>query len=429
MKTAAVHHAFTQNDVGAPASHVGGQGHHALLSGMGYDLGFFFVLLGVEHFVLDAFPLQELAQVLGLFDGGGTHQDRLAPLVAIANILHRRMVFFCLGAINHIGMVDPNHRFMGGDDHDLKVVDLFELLGFGVGGAGHARQFLVHAEVILEGDGGQGLVFVLDLHPFLGLQGLVQAIGVAAAGHEAAGELVHDDDLTVFDDVIHVQFKQVMGLQCGLEVVQDFYVTGIVEVGQVNQFFGMGHALFGDEDGPGLFVYGEVFFFLELPGHLIEVVIELSRFLGGAGDNQWRPGLVDKDGIDFVDDGVVKIPLDVVLEGEFHVVPEIVEAELIVGAVGDVGGVSPAALVVIEAMDDGVHREAQEAVDVAHPLGVPAGQVVVDGDDMDAFAGQGVEVGGHGGHQGLAFTGLHLGDFALVEHDAADELDIEGAHP
>ena len=80
-------------------------------------------------------------------------------------------------------------------------------------------------------------------------------------------------------------------------------------------------------------------------------------------------------------------------------------------------------------MDDGVHREPQETVDAPHPVGVPAGQVVVDGDDVHPAAGEGVEVGGHGGHQGLAFTGLHFGDFALVQHDAADDLDVEGAHP
>ena len=45
---------------------------------------------------------------------------------------------------------------------------------------------------------------------------------------------------------------------------------------------------------------------------------------------------------------------------------------------------------------------------------------------MHALAGEGVEVGGHGGHQGLAFTGLHFGDLALVQDDAADELDVEG---
>ena len=31
--------------------------------------------------------------------------------------------------------------------------------------------------------------------PFLGLDGLVQALVVAAAEHQAAGELIHDDDL------------------------------------------------------------------------------------------------------------------------------------------------------------------------------------------------------------------------------------------
>ena len=59
---------------------------------------------------------------------------------------------------------------------------------------------------------------------------------------------------------------------------------------------------------------------------------------------------------------------------------------------------------------------------LAHPLAVALGQVIVDGDDVDALAGEGVEVGGQGGHQGLALAGLHLGDAALVQHDAAHQL-------
>ena len=73
-------------------------------------------------------------------------------------------------------------------------------------------------------------------------------------------------------------------------------------------------------------------------------------------------------------------------------------------------------------VDHQAHGEAQEAVDLAHPVAVALGQVVVDGDDVHPFPGQGVEVGGEGGHQGLAFAGLHLGDAALVEDDAAHEL-------
>jgi hypothetical protein len=33
-----------------------------------------------------------------------------------------------------------------------------------------------------------------------------------------------------------------------------------------------------------------------------------------------------------------------------------------------------------------------------------------------------------GGHQGLALAGLHFGDLGVVEHHAADQLDVEVAH-
>ena len=48
---------------------------------------------------------------------------------------------------------------------------------------------------------------------------------------------------------------------------------------------------------------------------------------------------------------------------------------------------------------------------------------------MDAPPGQGVQVDGHGGDERLAFARLHLGDLALVEDHAADQLHIEGPHP
>ena len=63
-----------------------------------------------------------------------------------------------------------------------------------------------------------------------------------------------------------------------------------------------------------------------------------------------------------------------------------------------------------------------------HPLGVAPGQIVVDRHDVHPAAAQGVQVGRQGGHQGLAFTGFHLGDLALMQHDAADQLHVEVPH-
>jgi hypothetical protein len=63
-------------------------------------------------------------------------------------------------------------------------------------------------------------------------------------------------------------------------------------------------------------------------------------------------------------------------------------------------------------------------VDLTHPLGVAAGQIVVHGDDMDAPAGEAVEIAGQGGDQRLALAGAHLGDAAAVQHDAAHHLHV-----
>ena len=43
-------------------------------------------------------------------------------------------------------------------------------------GAGHARQFVVEAEEVLVGDGGECLGFLFDGHAFFDFDGLVQAV-------------------------------------------------------------------------------------------------------------------------------------------------------------------------------------------------------------------------------------------------------------
>jgi len=85
-----------------------------------------------------------------------------------------------------------------------------QFVGFGQRRTGHAGEFFVHPEIILEGDRGQRLVFRLNLDMLLGFQRLVQAFGIAAALHHAAGEFVDDDDLVVADDVALSRVKQRM---------------------------------------------------------------------------------------------------------------------------------------------------------------------------------------------------------------------------
>ena len=132
---------------------------------------------------------------------------------------------------------------------------------------------------------------------------------------------------------------------------------------------------------------------------------------------------------DLVDDGVVVPALHHLGEVVFHVVAQVVEAVFVVGAVGDVAVVGELAVVVVEAVHDDADREPEEGVDLAHPVGVAAGEVVVDRDHVHALAGEGVEVDGQRRHQRLALARLHLGDAALVQDHAADQLHVEVTLP
>ncbi len=268
----------------------------------------------------------------------------------------------------------------------------------------------------------------------------MQPVRPAAAGHQAAGELVDDDDFAVLDDVFDVALVEVVRLDGDLDVVLQVPVLGVGDVADAEQAFDLLPAFVGDGDGAGLFVDDEVagpglgldsldqLAQLELRDDEVDAGVLVGGLVGGAGDDERGAGLVDQDGVDFVDDAEVVAALHHVGELELHVVAQVVEAELVVGAVGDVGAVGLAALLVGEVMDDDADGEAEEAVDLAHPFGVALGEVVVHRDDVDAAAGERVQVGGQGGDQRLAFAGLHLGDLALVQDGAADDLHVEVAH-
>ena len=166
----------------------------------------------------------------------------------------------------------------------------------------------------------------------------------------------------------------------------------------------------------------------QLGDDAVDLVVLVGGFFARAGNDERRARFVDQDGVHFVDDGEVMAALHAVLDAELHVVAQIVEAELVVGAVGDVAAVALLALLVVQIVHDDADRHAQALVDAAHPFGVALGQVVVDRDDVHALAFERVQIDGQRGDQRLAFTGSHFGDFAAMQNDAADQLHVEVPH-
>src|SRR5690606_23900494 len=183
------HGVAAEHDVGAAAGDVRRDGDGPAAPGLRDDLGLTAVELRVEHLVRYASTLEHLRQALGGLDRDRADEDRAAGLVHLDGLLDDRLVLPVLRAVDDGLVVLPLDGPVRGDDEDVGAVDLLELLLLGLGRARHAGDLVVELEEVLVRDRRERLVLALDLHALLGLDGLVQALAEAPAGHEAAREL------------------------------------------------------------------------------------------------------------------------------------------------------------------------------------------------------------------------------------------------
>ena len=252
-------------------------------------------------------------------------EHRLAGGVARLDLLDHRRPLAVLGLVDLVVAVAADHRAVGRDLDDRQLVDLHELGRLGERRAGHARELVVHAEVVLQRDRRERLVLLLDADALLGLDRLVEALGPAPALEDAPGELVDDLHLAVDHRVVDVALVQRLGLQRLDQVVDEMAVLGAVEVVDPEEALGLGDAPLGHRDrlvllvelvvevGDELLLHPRVHAVrrlarLHLGREPRELGVQVGRLLGGAGDDQRRPRLVDQDVVDLVDDreGVVR---------------------------------------------------------------------------------------------------------------------------
>ncbi len=433
--------AAAQDDVGAAARHVGRDRHHAGTARFEDDLRFALVLLGVQDVVFDPGGGEELREHFGILDRRGPEKNRLVLLVAALHVLDDRRVLFLHRTVDLVLFVDADHRAVGRDHDGLQTVDVLELVRFRIRRTGHARELLVHAEVVLEGDRGHRLVFLLDFDAFLGFDGLMEAFRPAAAGHETPGEFVDDDDFAVLHHVVLVALEERVRLQARHEVVHEDDVLGGIERFAFGDETALGQnglellvARFRDVDLVGLFVHPVVALalLLSLTGEerrdLVDRDVEVRVVVRRPRDDQRRARFVDQDRVHFVDDRVVEAALTALAHVVFHVVAQVVEPELVVRAVRDVGRIGRTLCFVVLLREDLADREPQPVVEAPHPVRVARSEVVVHRDDVAALAGKGVQVHGQGGGQRLPFAGAHFRDLAVVQDHAADQLHVVVAH-
>ncbi len=128
-------------------------------------------------------PLQSASDQFRVFHGNRADQHRLTMLVTLFDFFDDCVPLFRQGAIDHVGIVLADHRHVRGNYDHIKFVSRMKLSRFGFCRSGHAGEFFVKPEIVLQRDRGEGLILTLDLHAFFGFDRLMQSIGPATALH------------------------------------------------------------------------------------------------------------------------------------------------------------------------------------------------------------------------------------------------------
>ena len=208
-----------EQDIRTTTGHVGGNGDGTGTSGLCDDVGLLLVKLRVEDRVLDAALGEQRRKALGALDGDGADQAGLLMRVALRDVVCDGVELGIDRAIDKVGQFFADDGPVGGNHLDGKLVDVAELGVLGLGRTGHARELVVQAEIVLQRDGGHGLVLGTHEHALFGLDRLVQAFGIATTFHDAARELVDNLDLAVLDDVVLIAMEEELRLERLVQMV------------------------------------------------------------------------------------------------------------------------------------------------------------------------------------------------------------------
>ena len=110
-----------------------------------------------------------------------------------------------------------------------------------------------------------------------------------------------------------------------------------------------------------------------------------------------------------------------------HIVAEIVEAEFVICSVGNISLICRLLVSVAHSGDNETCTQSHKSVCSAHFLTVAARKIIVDCYDMNTVTCKRVEVCRESCNESFTLTGLHFCNSALMEHDTAEQLHVEGS--
>ncbi len=138
-------------------------------------------------------------------------------------------------------------------------------------------------------------------------------------------------------------------------------------------------------------------------------------------NNQRRARFIDQNRVNFVDNAVKMVVLDLLRRRSRHaVVSEIIESKFRRRSVSDVARIRFSAVTRRHRILDAANAQPEKFEEIAHPLGISPRQIIVHGNELAISARKRVQIKRKRRNKRLAFAGRHFRDFVLVKRNSAD---------
>ena len=130
-----------------------------------------------------------------------------------------------------------------------------------------------------------------------------------------------------------------------------------------------------------------IFIYLESFDKTVCLQIHIGCLLLTTGNNEWRTGFINQDGVDFIDQGEIETTQYTVLDIGYHVVTQIVKTKFRVGCICNITRIGCTLLRFGKLTQVQTYRKSKPTENLTHPLGVTFRQVFVNRNDMHTLTG------------------------------------------
>ena len=195
---------FIELNIRTTPCHIRGNRNCPMLPGLCHNFRLQLMELGIQNLMLDPLAFQHPAEQLRSLNCNGAHQHRLSLFIGFLNFLDHCPELFLLRLIYGILQILTDHWLVGRNLNHVHTINIAEFLFLCQSRTGHAGFFGIFIEEILEGNRSQRLALTFHLHMLLGLNCLVQAIGITAPRHNTPRKFIYNQHLLILHHIILV---------------------------------------------------------------------------------------------------------------------------------------------------------------------------------------------------------------------------------